>query len=275
MASSSTSPTRLNLFNIEKLKGQENYEVWKLRILAALEQADQIKAIQPNTRNLDNSLSLNVLAIIKLLVEDGPLVQIQYCITAKEAWDLLENLYSPKGFISEYLICKEFFTLNLNNFSNIEEYLNRVKQLVNLLKAKNILIPTQLIVAYILNNLNSNYEGFTSTIIQSYRDDSQNINLEILFSNLIDESRRIKSLESSNSTLFTKDRNTKAKNFKVSKKVQKFCTKCKNNSHLTKDCYYLFPNKAPKGWKGKRNFKENTREASYYINSNKATSKKS
>jgi gag-polypeptide of LTR copia-type len=72
----------------------------------------------------------------------------------------------------------------------MEEYLNKVKQLTDQLKAKGIELPSQVIVAWVLNNLTSPYEGFVIMITQSYRTNSSTINLKNLFSNLMDESRR-------------------------------------------------------------------------------------
>jgi gag-polypeptide of LTR copia-type len=71
------------------------------------------------------------LANIRLTIKDGLLLQIQYSKTALEAWKLLKNLYSPKGFSSEFLICKELFETTLSKYSSIEEYLNKVKQLTD------------------------------------------------------------------------------------------------------------------------------------------------
>ena len=131
-------------------------------------------------------------------------------------------------------------------------------------------MPKQVIVAWVLSNLNNSYETFVSTITQSYQANSSTINIENLFSNLIDESRRLISIEGSNSVLFNNNKNKsstnkakgkgfinkakgfKNKQFKVSKdskeKVNKFCTKCKKNNHNTSNCYLLFPEKAPKGF---------------------------
>ena len=72
----------------------------------------------------------------------------------------------------------------------MEEYLNKVKQLTDQLKAKGIELPNQVIVAWVLNNLTSPYKGFIIIVTQSYRTNSSDINLENLFSNLLDESRR-------------------------------------------------------------------------------------
>jgi hypothetical protein len=54
---------------------------------------------------------------------------------------MLKNLYSPKGFSFEFLICKEFFETILSKYSFMEEYLNKVKQLIDQLKAKGIELP--------------------------------------------------------------------------------------------------------------------------------------
>ena len=44
---------------------------------------------------------------------------------------MLKNLYSPKGFSSEFLIYKELFETTLSKYSSMEEYLNKVKQLTD------------------------------------------------------------------------------------------------------------------------------------------------
>ena len=72
----------------------------------------------------------------------------------------------------------------------MKKYLNKVKQLTNQLKAKGIELPKQVIVAWVLNNLTNPYEGFITMVTQSYRTNSSTIDLENLFSNLMDESKR-------------------------------------------------------------------------------------
>ena len=72
----------------------------------------------------------------------------------------------------------------------MEEYLNKVKQLTNQLKAKGIKMLSQVIITWVLNNLISPYKGFIIIVTQSYRTNSSAINLENLFSNLMDKFRR-------------------------------------------------------------------------------------
>ena len=59
---------------------------------------------------------------------------------------MLKNLYSPKGFSSEFLIYKELFETTLSKYSSMEEYLNKIKQLTDQLKAKGIELPNQVII---------------------------------------------------------------------------------------------------------------------------------
>ena len=63
-------------------------------------------------------------ALIRLAVEDGPLIQIKGLKSAISIWDRLRELYEPKGFSSEFLLCKELFTTTLSRCGNsIKAYL--------------------------------------------------------------------------------------------------------------------------------------------------------
>ena len=103
---------------------------------------------------------------------------------------MLKNLYSPKNFSSKFLIYKELFKTTLSKYFFMEEYLNKVKQLTDQLNAKGIELLKQVIITQVLNNLTNPYKGFIIIITQSYRTNFSTINLENLFFNLMDESKR-------------------------------------------------------------------------------------
>ncbi len=181
---------------IAKLQGNFNYETWALRVESYLTREAQHKAVLLDPPEIDQDLNNKALANIRLLLEDGPLLQVQYITTAKGAWEALKNLYSPKGFTSEFLICREFFEATLTKYPSMEEYLNKVKQLSDQLKAKKLELPRQVIIAWVLNNLTDSYDGFVANITQSLRNDSEAYSIEMLFSNLLDESKRQESRDS-------------------------------------------------------------------------------
>lgn len=132
----------------------------------------------------------------------------------------------------------------------MEEYLNKVKSLVDDLKSKDILLPNQVIIAWVLNSLSDEYEGFIQNIIQSLRQDPKAYTIETLFSSLIDEARGRENYSENNNgynklLLLKRNRN---KNYKKMP-YGKYCDHYKLPSHMTDNCWFLFPNKAPKGWK--------------------------
>ena len=126
--------------SITKLTGQSNYEVWSLRVQSLLVERSLSNAIVDGA-SLKTETDQKALATIRLTIEAGPLLQIRHSKPALEAWKMLKNLYSPKGFSLEFLICKELFETTLSKYSSIEEYLNKVKQLTDQLKAKGIELP--------------------------------------------------------------------------------------------------------------------------------------
>ena len=235
---------------IPKLKGATNYEIWALRTKSYLIKEGLKDLLDNILPIISQDINDKTLANIRLLIEDGPLLQIQYINTAKEAWDSLNNLYSSKGFTSEFLICREFFNTTLDKYSSMEDYLNKVKQLSDQLKAKNLELPKQVIIAWVLNNLTEEYESLVSNITQSLRNNIESFTLETLFSNLLDESKRQETKDSNNNNmaLFTTNgsKYKGKKPYKITK--GKYCKHCKLPSHFTKDCYFLFPDKAPKWW---------------------------
>ena len=133
-------------FQFQRLKGQTNYKFWSLRIESYLTKEGLKSAIDDpiNTspENIDKAL-----AIIRLSIEDGPLLQIQNKVTAKEAWDTLKDLYSPKGFNSSFLLLRELFNTTLESSKDIESYTSTIRRLYDDLKSKGIELPKQVIIA--------------------------------------------------------------------------------------------------------------------------------
>ena len=99
-------------YDFGKPKGSANYEVWSIRAQAALQKEGKWKVITATTATTDSS-NIEALATLRLIIEDGPLLQTRTLSTAKEVWHALENLYAPKGFTSEYLTCKALFETTL------------------------------------------------------------------------------------------------------------------------------------------------------------------
>ena len=115
---------------VSRLQGSENYITWSIRIKAALAK----DSISLKNKNLSAQANIKALSIIQLLVANSPLLHIKDYTKAYKAWEALKDLYNPKGFTIEFLVYKEFFETLLTNFDSIEAYLNKVKELLNILK---------------------------------------------------------------------------------------------------------------------------------------------
>ena len=89
-------------------------------------------------------------------------------------------------------------------------------------------------MAWVLNRLTHEYEGFVSNITQYYRIDGAKFDLPGLFSNLLDESRR----------LLYKDNET-AQVLAASSTPKRKCTHCKKPGYLIEKCYELHPELRP------------------------------
>jgi hypothetical protein len=196
---------------IDKLKGAVNWDLWRIRIRALLAEKGLIDAIKTEKefpediskkkieeyKEKRESDSIKAAAIIRLNLGDSPLIQTKNIDEndARELYNRLEALYAPKGFSSEFLIAKELFSTTLAKEGNsIERYLTKIRGFTDELALKNKAIPTEIIVAYTLNNLTSEYDYIVAAITQNFRDEKK-IDLDDLFSAIIDESRRLSAKE--------------------------------------------------------------------------------
>ena len=103
-----------------------------------------------------------------------------------------------------------------------------------------------MVISWVLNSLNDTYSGFISTIIQALRKDPNAYTIDSLFSSLIDEARGKEEEDNSQNRLLTIG---SKKAYKKLPYRQKYCENYINTSHMTKNCWFLFPNQAPSGWK--------------------------
>lgn len=85
-----------------------------------------------------HSKNRKTLSIIRLLCAKNSLLYIRDETSAYLAWRKLEEIYYPKGFTTEYLTLKDLFDTKLAGFNDTGQYLNKVKILVNDLRAKDI-----------------------------------------------------------------------------------------------------------------------------------------
>lgn len=245
------------LMAIPKLSGQANYEIWALRMKAVLIEKNlwdymlpsnslSPGDMTPESAKLLQSGANRALALMQLSLQDRPLLQIRHIVAPLDAWTALRELYSPRGFSSEFLLFKELFTTSLSSENgSMEAFLHKVKRLVDDLLAKGNELPTKLVISWVLNNLTSDYESFVANTIQTIRLNEASVSLENLFSSLLDESRRLQGLESPSQALVASKRLARKANATVSQPnaAGKQCNFCKRPGHVEATCWKKYPSK--------------------------------
>ena len=253
-----------SVLKLPKLRGSSNYEIWAIKIESVLIEKGlysyitdsdlSSNIITPEQRNE----SLKATSLIRLSLEDGPLLQTKHILNPYDLWEVLKTLYMAKGFSSNFILCKELINTTLTSSkNNIENYINNFHRLVNSLNSKSIKLPKQFLVSLLLNNLNSkDYEYLVATITQSIRlqENQEEIDLDEIVSQLLDESRRLSSIKAyknnPNSYNNSYNRNSyynqskfqestdieMAMNTKANYKPT-LCNYCDKKGHLEDSCY--------------------------------------
>lgn len=142
----------------------------------------------------------------------------------------------------------------------MELYLYNIRRILNTLESKSIKLPERFIVGLILNNLSRDYKYTVAIISQTIRSNNT-INIDDIFSQLLDESKRLKGNKASNrypSIDNTKDKDVEMSlNTKDKKKSNRkpysnnnrgdieysFCYK---KGHTEDSCWIKYPNKNPR-----------------------------
>ena len=99
------------------------------------------------------------------------------------------------------MLCNEFFNSKPETFKSLESYLNEVKRLTKELKLRDLELPSQIIISWILANLGKEFEGFVLNITQSFRKDSKAYDFDTLTSTILDEAKRHKHINYTNTVI--------------------------------------------------------------------------
>ena len=251
-----------SIYKIPKLRGSSNYDIWTLRIGSILtkEGCTKIMQINPSSLSLNNYTSeqlealkeqeAKALSIIRLSLEDGPLLQTKEVNSPYILWNKLKELYEAKGFSSEFLISKQLINTTLSSCKgNVENYLQTIKRLTNSLESRKLSLPAKFIAALVLNNLSKEYDYLVTIITQDLRSKDL-IDLDLIFSQILDESRRLKGNKHSVATStepssYSKDvemslNSHKAKH-KPNAKTFLSCSYCKKRGHKEEKCWQKNP----------------------------------
>lgn len=114
----------------EKLKGRENFDIWKRSMKSYLVIKSLWKytqtALTESSSTTDKENDLKALSEMTLLIDPIVYSHIDGKESAKEAWDALEKSLSEQVASRRVALLKKFAHMSLVDFGSMEHYVNEM-----------------------------------------------------------------------------------------------------------------------------------------------------
>ncbi|KAF6213674.1 hypothetical protein GE061_011396 [Apolygus lucorum] len=142
--------------NIKKLTGSENYSNCKFGMEMFLI-AEDLWAVVEGTETSPKK-DAKARSKICLMVDESLYPMVRSQKTAKEVWTKLESNYESKGLCRRLSLLKQLFSLDLKQFSTIEEYLNRILSISQQLDSINAGLEVEFVGVVMLKGFGEEYQ---------------------------------------------------------------------------------------------------------------------
>lgn len=147
-------------FDIEKLKGHENYHTWCFAIKNVLQCKGLSKCITDPTTETDQEKQNNCKAFLALSVVPSLYVHITRCDTALKIWTTLKNLYEDKGLCRKIGLLRNLISCKLEDSESMQSYIDNISDNANKLNGIGFNISEEWLTAIILAGLTDAYKPF-------------------------------------------------------------------------------------------------------------------
>ena len=164
------------------------HELWN--VIEDEELDDEAKAKKMDTRKWRRKDQL-ALSNIALTLKSSEQEHIYSCITAKEAWNSLKELYEGKGTHRFLSLLKSICRAKLGE-AMMKDYIRGVRQTAEQLAEMEVKLEKAAVVGFILNGLPDGY-----CLVVNLKSQVQTISYEDLSARLMDEEKHMKGREGS------------------------------------------------------------------------------
>lgn len=117
-----------NSFPFEKLRGRENFDVWKRHAQSYLVIKDCWSAVKDGVTSSSTEKEISkderALAEITLMLDPSTFAHIAKAKTSKEAWDALQKSFTDTGLTRKVELLKQLVQLNLSDCESMQDYVN-------------------------------------------------------------------------------------------------------------------------------------------------------
>lgn len=238
-----TTTSKEEILNIEHLKDEGNYEIWKFQITIFFK-AKQIYDIATGKTKCPEEQKLKedwekkdaiAQRIIVTTIEKPIMMHLINCTISCEMIDKLKMLFERDNQQRKYNLLQEFYNYNYKKGSNMSTYICELESLAYKLNSMKQEISETMIITKILSTLPENYRYFISAW-ESTPESKQK--LTELTSRLLAEEKRNNNHENSSEQIAFNSTGERNKNFnKFNRKNEtKNCFKCGKFGHFARDC---------------------------------------
>lgn len=212
-------------FDIEKLRGSDNYHTWCFAIKNVLAMKELLKCIDDSEddRETDAAKLAKCKAIMSLSVETHIYVHIQACASAFEVWQTLQRLYEDKGLTRKIALLRSLISTRLEDCDGMQQYVDQIVCASNKLTGIGFSMSDEWKGAILLAGLTDSYKPFIMGIEASNGD----IKSDAIISKLIDSQPCD---GAKGDALISK------KKFAKYGKEDRECYNCGKKGHLRKEC---------------------------------------
>lgn len=221
---------------LEKLKGRENFDSWKISatsylVIKGLWKYTQ-KELPAAATEAEKENDLKTKSELILLIDPSNYSYVSDKPTAKEAWDAVIAAFEDSGVCRKVSLLQQLVSVKLVDCSGMEEYVNRVTQLWSKVQGVGFALGEDVVGSLMLGGLPSEFRPMILGIENSGKEITVDFVKNLLLQEVIFESSA-----NSESAFFGKNNNKGKKNSKGFKKKQKNikCFEC-GEPHLVKNC---------------------------------------
>lgn len=223
-----------SVMQIEKLKGRENFDTWKLAAKSYLVIKGLWKCIESSTSVINPDDDLKARSEITLLLDPINYSHVQEAETAMEAWDNLKTAFSDSGTCRRVDTLQRLVTLKLSDCSSMEDYISKIMQFWIKAKSVGFDIKSDIVGVLMLGGLPSQYRP----LVMAMENSGKELTADHVKTTLLQDVSFEDKNTNNEAALFSK---SKHKNKKGNKQHSQYksqieCFKCGGKGHFARKC---------------------------------------
>lgn len=179
---------------IVKLVGSDDYDAWSYEMQAYLEKEGLWEYAITDKKDIKDwspTKSAKAKASIILCLSRACFVNTRGHDDPKAVWDALKTAYWDSGLLQKVQLLKEFVNLKVENVSSMEDYVNRMSEIVIKLREKGFDIGDEWVAHFILAGLPEEFKP----MIMALQNSGTTLNLTAIKLQLIQEEQTRKKTE--------------------------------------------------------------------------------